>query len=195
MVYLCTHMLRQTLLPHVTPPAHHGRPTLVSDSYWDWNGDSPHRKLSGFFFCFFFLATWGFVLRELGLLGRCSTTWATLSSLFFCVLGIFEIGRVSWTVCPGWLPTVILLISASWVARITGVSHRRLAQAICFNCLSFVHIFNFSSVYLNILDIFILCFLNNFSSKLHTHSSSFVFSLCLLSHDAKFSSCALWFFL
>jgi hypothetical protein len=31
--------------------------------------------------------------------------------------------RVSWTVCLGWLWTVILLISASWLARITGVSH------------------------------------------------------------------------
>jgi hypothetical protein len=28
-----------------------------------------------------------------------------------------------WTICPSWLQTVILLISASWVARITGVSH------------------------------------------------------------------------
>jgi hypothetical protein len=28
------------------------------------------------------------------------------------------------TICLGWLRTAILLISASWVARITGVSHR-----------------------------------------------------------------------
>jgi hypothetical protein len=28
------------------------------------------------------------------------------------------------TISLGWLWTVILLISASWVARITGVSHR-----------------------------------------------------------------------
>jgi hypothetical protein len=32
--------------------------------------------------------------------------------------------RVSWTICPGWLRTPILLISASWVAKITGRSHR-----------------------------------------------------------------------
>jgi hypothetical protein len=32
-------------------------------------------------------------------------------------------GRISWTICPGWLQTAILLISVSWVARITGVSH------------------------------------------------------------------------
>jgi hypothetical protein len=30
--------------------------------------------------------------------------------------------RVSQTICPGWLQTMILLISASWVAMITGVS-------------------------------------------------------------------------
>jgi hypothetical protein len=30
---------------------------------------------------------------------------------------------VSRTVCPGWHQTLILLISTSWVARITGVSH------------------------------------------------------------------------
>jgi hypothetical protein len=29
--------------------------------------------------------------------------------------------RVSWTFCPGWPQMVILLISASWVASITGV--------------------------------------------------------------------------
>jgi hypothetical protein len=29
------------------------------------------------------------------------------------------------TVCPGWLWTVFLLISDSWVVRITGVSHQR----------------------------------------------------------------------
>jgi hypothetical protein len=36
--------------------------------------------------------------------------------------------RVSWTICPGWLQTSILLISASWVARITGVSHQHPAH-------------------------------------------------------------------
>jgi hypothetical protein len=38
--------------------------------------------------------------------------------------GFFQ-DRVSWTICLGWLWTVILLISASWVAGITGESHRR----------------------------------------------------------------------
>jgi hypothetical protein len=45
----------------------------------------------------------------------------------FFVEGFFR-DRVSWIVCPGWLWTVILLISASWVARITGVSHWHLGH-------------------------------------------------------------------
>jgi hypothetical protein len=40
--------------------------------------------------------------------------------------GFFEIGSHG-TICPIWLQTSILLISASWVARITGVSHWYLA--------------------------------------------------------------------
>jgi hypothetical protein len=49
------------------------------------------------------------------------TSWAT-SPAVFCD-GFFR-DRVSWTFCLGWLRTEVLLISASWVARITGVSHR-----------------------------------------------------------------------
>jgi hypothetical protein len=32
------------------------------------------------------------------------------------------------TICLGWLQTEVLLISVSWVARITGVSHWHPAQ-------------------------------------------------------------------
>jgi hypothetical protein len=32
------------------------------------------------------------------------------------------------TICLGWLWTVMLLISASWVPRITGMSHQHLAN-------------------------------------------------------------------
>jgi hypothetical protein len=46
--------------------------------------------------------------------------WATPPALF-CD-GFFQ-DRGSWTICLGWLRTVILLISASWVARVIGVSH------------------------------------------------------------------------
>jgi hypothetical protein len=41
----------------------------------------------------------------------------------FFVLSFFR-DRVLWTLCPGWLRTMIVLISASWVARITEVSHQ-----------------------------------------------------------------------
>jgi hypothetical protein len=46
---------------------------------------------------------------------------------FFCD-GFFP-DRVLGTICLGWLQTAILLISASCVARITGMSHSCLAQA------------------------------------------------------------------
>jgi hypothetical protein len=44
---------------------------------------------------------------------------------------VFFQDRVSTTICLGWLPTTILLISISWVARIIGVSHWCLAKALC----------------------------------------------------------------
>jgi hypothetical protein len=46
--------------------------------------------------------------------------WATPPALF--LWRIFW-DRVSWTICLGWFRTAILLVSASWVARIIGVSH------------------------------------------------------------------------
>jgi hypothetical protein len=64
-------------------------------------------------------------LYLLGLLSRCSTSWATPPALF-CI-GVFEIGFCK-LFASGWLRTAILLISASWVARITGMSHWHLAS-------------------------------------------------------------------
>jgi hypothetical protein len=32
--------------------------------------------------------------------------------------------RVFQTICPGWLQTLVLLISVSWIAGITGMSHQ-----------------------------------------------------------------------
>jgi hypothetical protein len=58
------------------------------------------------------------------LLDRCFITWATPPALF-CV-GYFWDG-VLLTICLGWPQTIILLISASRVTRITGVSHQCLA--------------------------------------------------------------------
>jgi hypothetical protein len=43
--------------------------------------------------------------------------------MVFCLFFVFW-DRVSWTNCSDWLQTTILLISASWVAKITGVSHQ-----------------------------------------------------------------------
>jgi hypothetical protein len=45
------------------------------------------------------------------------------------VMGFFKIGSCQVFV-QGWLRTVILLISASWIARITGVSHQCLTMAV-----------------------------------------------------------------
>jgi hypothetical protein len=46
------------------------------------------------------------------------TPWATPPAPFSDGLFFFFWDRVSWTICVGWLWTVILLISASWVSRI-----------------------------------------------------------------------------
>jgi hypothetical protein len=65
-----------------------------------------------------FLSALGFYLRlaKAGAL----TVWATLPVLFS--RGFFP-NRVSRAICPRLTSNLILLISASWVARIAGVSH------------------------------------------------------------------------
>jgi hypothetical protein len=55
------------------------------------------------------------------------TPWATPPTLCVCVCVCVCVWRVfrdwdSWTICPGWLRMMILLISVSWVAEIIGVS-------------------------------------------------------------------------
>jgi hypothetical protein len=54
-------------------------------------------------------------------------TWATPPTPF-CVWYSWD--KFSRTLCPGWLRTNILLISASWVARITGMCLGHPAQAL-----------------------------------------------------------------
>jgi hypothetical protein len=49
------------------------------------------------------------------------TPWATPQALFCDVLFRNKVLQIN---CLGWLLTAILLISASWGARITGTSHR-----------------------------------------------------------------------
>jgi hypothetical protein len=51
--------------------------------------------------------------------------WATPPALF-CD-GFFLRDRISWTICSGWLQTVILQLSASWIAKILRVSRCHLA--------------------------------------------------------------------
>jgi hypothetical protein len=48
------------------------------------------------------------------------------------VLNIFKIASLE-LFAQGWLQTLILLISAFWVARITGMSHQHPAQRLRLN--------------------------------------------------------------
>jgi hypothetical protein len=64
---------------------------------------------------FFFFCSTGVWTQDLHL--------EPLHQPYFCE-GFFEIGSHR-TICQGWLWTAIFLISASWVAKITGVSHWR----------------------------------------------------------------------
>jgi hypothetical protein len=85
---------------------------IISNVFFSYTTLSPNSPFSFFlYFIFFFLVILGIELQQ----GRGSTTWVTPPALF-CV---------PQTICLGWFWTVILLISASWVARITGLSHQR----------------------------------------------------------------------
>jgi hypothetical protein len=70
----------------------------------------------------FFFVVLGFKVR--------AYTSSHSTSPFF-VMGIFEIGSCE-LFAQGWLPTVILQMSASWVARITGVSYQHPARIIIY---------------------------------------------------------------
>jgi hypothetical protein len=83
-----------------------------------------HHQTQCYEIFFLFFAPLVFELRASHLLGRCSVTWTTPLALF-CVEYFEE--RISQTICQGLLQTMILLISASWVARIIGMSHQCLA--------------------------------------------------------------------
>jgi hypothetical protein len=57
------------------------------------------------------------------------------------MMGFFD--RVSGTIFPSWLRTTIFLISASWVARITRVSHQGPAQNAHFKSIRSVTVYIF----------------------------------------------------
>jgi hypothetical protein len=56
------------------------------------------------------------------LLGRCSTTWVTLTALFLG--GVFSETGSQELLALGWLQITILLTSASWLARICATGHK-----------------------------------------------------------------------
>jgi hypothetical protein len=95
--------------------------------------------IKGFLWHFKMLVCWWWILSFLFiyLLYFCGTgAWTQglhLEPLCqpFVEKGFVKIGSHG-TICLGWLWTVILLISASWVARITGVRHQWLALSVLF---------------------------------------------------------------
>jgi hypothetical protein len=89
-------------------------PSSKTDLYERRVGEVVIRKNQAFYFI---LHYWG--------LNPGTSPWATPPALF-CEGGFFFWDRVLWTVCPGWLQTTILLISAS--ARVIDVSHWCLAK-------------------------------------------------------------------
>jgi hypothetical protein len=106
------------------------------------------------------LAVWGFEFRPSVLWGRNSVTWAMPPALFTLVIleirsHFFFFAQVAldlnlpilgflpslgwqahttlssyWVICPGWPGMTILPISASQVARVTGLSHQHLVWLI-----------------------------------------------------------------
>jgi hypothetical protein len=77
---------------------------FLDDSHSDWDEVE--------YQCPFFFVVRGLELRAYTL---------SHSTSPFCVRYFWD--RCSWPVCPSWLQAMILLISASWVVRITGVNH------------------------------------------------------------------------
>jgi hypothetical protein len=93
----------------------------------------------------FFLKYWGFELRAYML---------THSTSPFFVMGFFW-GRILWTVCIGWLCTLILLISIFWIARIIGVNHRDPALYLLLNT---YFLFFFFVIAINQCELVQFCF-------------------------------------
>jgi hypothetical protein len=110
-----------------------------------WKNSKSEFLGSDFIILFIYLQNWGWtqglMLARQALYQLSHSIWAVIF-FFFEVLGFelraytlshstspflwwvsFEIGSCG-SICPGWLRTMILLISDSWVVRITGVSHQ-----------------------------------------------------------------------
>jgi hypothetical protein len=94
-------------------PFHHTLPStecVITFSLWQPTWQKMNLNLIFFFFCSTGVWTQGLHLEP-------------LHQPFFVMRFFWH--RVSQTICPCWFQTMILLISVSWVARITGVSHWR----------------------------------------------------------------------
>jgi hypothetical protein len=79
------------------------------------------------FFLFFSFGSTEVWSEGVGLSRQNTTTWATPPALS----SVAYFGdRVLKAICPSCLPTSILLIYASWVARITSMSHWYLATSV-----------------------------------------------------------------
>jgi hypothetical protein len=69
---------------------------------------------------------------------RLKSMCSTLEPHFHFALIILEVGGVSQTICLGWPRTEIFWISASQVARITGMSHHHPVRLLLFNLYLFL---------------------------------------------------------
>jgi hypothetical protein len=110
-------------LNHRAPPFH------ISQSQRLWTQTCPSGWGTDLLYfltgLFFFFQYWG--------LNTGPSPWATPLALF--LWRVFW-ARVLRTICPGGLQTTVLLISASWLARITGINHQHLVN---WTFLSVVH--------------------------------------------------------
>jgi hypothetical protein len=88
-----------------------------------------------------FMYTILFFLLQYWCLNSGPTPWATPTVLFYDAF--FK--TVSWTICPRWLQTTILLISTFWVGRIIGMS--QIFLSVC-------HKWNYMPPQINILIFF-----------------------------------------
>jgi hypothetical protein len=76
--------------------------------------------LASYLFSFFIFYCWYWGLNSAPYTCHAGA-WVheTLYQTFLCW---YFWDTVSWTFCPGWLPTTILLISVSWVCSVVGMS-------------------------------------------------------------------------
>jgi hypothetical protein len=114
-------------LPHVGASAARGKGVLAMWLVWPemlcrCKIHTDFKELVGKreddFMCLFFVGV-GFELRASCLQSRCSMAWVIPAAHFALI--ILEMG-VLWTICLDRPQTTVLLMSASWVARITGLS-------------------------------------------------------------------------